>query len=128
MSSRAAASSPAATRGKQHAGDRSLQRERSRTRLTPRAAVLVFSVFLVAMFSIAPIRAYLEQRTRLEQLSRRAIELERQNDVLQDRIADLHDPETLERLARACLGMVRPGEIAFVTIPRGRAPAPPACG
>ena len=45
-----------------------------------------------------------------------------------ERIADLNDPPTLERLARECLGMVKPGEIAFVPIPKGRAPTPPDCG
>ena len=42
--------------------------------------------------------------------------------------ADLNDPRTLERLARECLGMVRPGQIAFVTIPKHAAPIPPDCG
>ena len=31
----------------------------------------------------------------------------------------------LERLARQCLGMVKPGEIAFVVVPKEGAPAPP---
>ena len=44
------------------------------------------------------------------------------------RIADLNDPRTLERLARECLGMVMPGETGFVAIPRGQAPTPPDCG
>ncbi|MGZ8565532.1 MAG: FtsB family cell division protein [Actinomycetota bacterium] len=123
MSSRAAATSPAATRGKKTERD-----ARPRARLTPRAAVLVFSVFIVTMFSVAPIRAYLEQRARLDGLARQASSLERQNQVLRERIEDLNDPRTLERLARECLGMVRPGEIAFVAIPRGRAPVPPKCG
>ena len=47
---------------------------------------------------------------------------------LERRIADLNDPSTLERLARECLGMVNPGEIAFVPIPKGRAPTLPDCG
>ena len=127
MSSRAAAPSPAATRGKKlESGER--PRAPAPVRLTPRAAVLVFSVFIVTMFSIAPIRAYLDQRARLEQLSRQATELEERNRQLQDRIADLNDPSTLERLARQCLGMVRPGEIAFVAIPRGETPVPARCG
>jgi cell division protein FtsB len=90
--------------------------------------VLLFSVFVVAMFAIAPIRAYMDQRTQLADLERQAALLERQNAELEARIADLNDPRTLERLARECLGMVDPGEIGFVTIPRGQAPAPPDCG
>jgi cell division protein FtsB len=120
VSSRAAATSPAAPRGKQ-------TDHHARVRLTPRAAVLVFSVFLVAMFAIAPVRSYLDQRGRLQDLERQAAVLEQQNLDLKTRIADLNDPRTLERLARECLGMVKPGEVAFVTIPKGEAPTPPDC-
>lgn len=118
MSARAAATSPAATRGK----------ERRKVRLTPRAAILVFAVFVVAMFSIAPTRAYLDQRARLEEMEARVQQLADQNQALQDRIADLNDPATLERMARECLGMILPGETGFVTIPKGSAPTPPDCG
>jgi cell division protein FtsB len=85
-------------------------------------------MFLVAIVAIAPARAYLEQHDRLEELQRQASEIERSNDELRDRIADLNDPRTLERMARACLGMVMPGETGFVVIPRGEAPTPPDCG
>ncbi len=89
---------------------------------------MVFAVFLVAMFAIAPTRAYLDQRARLTEMEAQVQRLADQNQVLQERIADLNDPGTLERMARECLGMIRPGEIAFVTIPRGSAPTPPDCG
>jgi cell division protein FtsB len=97
-------------------------------RATPRASILLFAVFLAVVFAVAPMRAYLHQRAELSDLQRQADLLERQNTVLERRIADLNDPETLERLARECLGMVEPGEIAFVPIPKGRAPTPPDCG
>jgi cell division protein FtsB len=121
MSARATASSPAAPRGKQRSA-------KPRVRITARAAVLLFVVFVVGMFAIAPVRAYFDQRSRLQQLERQAAELERQNGDLERRIADLQDPATLERLARACLGMVEPGEIAIVTVPKKGAPTPPDCG
>ena len=130
MSSRAAATSPAATRGKHQPRPavKAAAPTRPRTRLTPRAAVLVFSVFVVATFAIAPVRGYLDQRVQLAELERQAAVLERENATLRGRIADLNDPRTLERLARECLGMVDPGEIGFVTIPKGEAPSPPDCG
>ena len=53
--------------------------------------------------------------------------LESQNERLQERLLELNDPRELERIARACLGMVRPGETAFVTIPESGYPKPPAC-
>jgi cell division protein FtsB len=97
-------------------------------RATPRASILLFAVFLAVVFAVAPMRAYLHQRAELSDLQRQADLLEQQNTGLERRIADLNDPATLERLARECLGMVEPGEIAFVPIPKGRAPTPPDCG
>ncbi len=97
-------------------------------RATPRASILLFAVFLAVVFAVAPMRAYLHQRAELSDLQRQADVLEQQNTALERRIADLNDPATLERLARECLGMVEPGEIAFVPIPKGRAPTPPDCG
>ena len=97
-------------------------------RATPRASILLFAVLLAVVFAVAPMRAYLHQRAELSDLQRQAELLEEQNTALERRIADLNDPATLERLARECLGMVEPGEIAFVPIPKGRAPTPPDCG
>jgi cell division protein FtsB len=130
VSSRAAATSPAATRGKHQPrpAAKAAAPPRPRARLTPRAAVLMFSVLVVAMFAIAPVRGYLDQRAQLADLERQAETLERENAALQARIEDLNDPRTLERLARECLGMVDPGEMGFVTIPKGQAPSPPDCG
>ena len=97
-------------------------------RPTPRASILLFAVFLAIVFALAPSRAYLHQRAQLADLQRQADQLQQQNTELERRIADLNDPSTLERLARECLGMVEPGEIAFVPIPKGQAPTPPDCG
>ena len=125
MSARATATSPAAARGKER--ERPSGRS-GRVRLTPRASILLFAVFIVGVFAVAPMRAYLVQRSELEGLQRQATQLEQQNTELERRIADLNDPSTLEQLARECLGMVKPGEIAFVPIPKGRPPALPDCG
>ena len=89
---------------------------------------LAASSFVVAVFAVAPTRAYLVQRSELQGLQRQADQLQQQNTELERRIADLNDPSTLERLARECLGMVKPGEIAFVPIPKGGAPTLPDCG
>src|SRR5207247_7532919 len=61
VSARAAAPSPAATRGRTttRAGGRAAKR---RARLTPRAAVLLFTLFVLGFFAISPIRSYLSQR------------------------------------------------------------------
>lgn len=116
MSARATATSPAAPRGKD-----------TTFRLSARAAILLFAVFLLGMVSIAPTRVWLDQRSRLRELEAQAAQLEAANARLEGRIADLNDPDTLERLARECLGMVEPGEIAIITVPRNAPPTPPRC-
>jgi cell division protein FtsB len=98
---------------------------RDRPRLTGRAAALMVVVTLLAMLALVPARAFLDQRGRIAELERRATELEAQNDALRLEISRLHDPAEIERRARACLGMVGPGETALV-LP-GSGPAPPGC-
>ena len=102
---------------------RTAEVERARIRLTGRAALLVVVVTVLAVFSVVPVREYLSQRSQIARLERRATELQRSNASLRSNIGLLHDPEYLERLARACLGMVRPGETAFVSGSSGTDPA-----
>ena len=100
----------------------------ARVRVSTRAAVLLILVLTVLTFAIAPLRALLTERDELDRLQRQAQVLERQNAVLADRIRQLQDPAYLERLARTCLGMVDPGETAFVTVPEeGPPPASADC-
>ena len=82
------------------------------------------SCSLVLAFAVAPLRALLAERAKLDGARAAGQELEQQNDGLQRRIVQLQDPAYLERLARECLGMVDPGEAAFVTVPeQGPPPA-----
>jgi cell division protein FtsB len=88
-----------------------------RTRISARATVLLLVVLVAATLSIAPMRAYLAMQRRVSGLEQQERVLEAENARLESRIARLNDPTYLERMARACLGMVEPGEIAFVTVP-----------
>jgi cell division protein FtsB len=87
---------------------------RVRPRLTARAGALVVIVTVLGVLALVPARAYLDQRARVAALELQAQRLQDQNATLANAIAKLHDPAELERLARECLGMVMPGEIAFV--------------
>jgi len=127
VSARATTTSPVAPRGKQETATPPPHAAHARLRLSGRAALLLFAVFLVTMLAIAPTRVYLEQRGRLQRLEQQAAQLEEANAELGRRIADLRDPVTLERLARQCLGLVEPGEIAIITVPRRGAPNPADC-
>ena len=120
MSSRAATSPTARSAA---AG----QDEKPRTRVSARASVLLVVVLLAATLSIAPLRAYLSQRERLAQLRQQAAQLERQNRQLEHELGRLNDPVYLQRLARECLGMTDPRQIAFVTIPEQGKPNQSDC-
>lgn len=107
--------------------DRARRAEGPTRKLTPRAAVLAALLTAVSLFAVAPARAYLEQRARIAALERRVEILARANARLEAEIQRLRDPAEIERLARECLGMVRPGEIAFLPVTRGEGPPPARC-
>jgi len=99
----------------------------STIRISGRALVLLAIVCAISVLAIAPFRGYMDQREQLAQLERQAATLEHQNAQLQHTIDELSDPTYLERLARECLGMVKPGETAFVIVPKHGSPTPPEC-
>ncbi len=121
------APSPAVATGRSLRGRDATRRRprRRRGRLTARATILCTLVIGVLVLSIAPARLYFEQTAEVARLERRAAALERTNRALSARAGELRDDAFLERLARQCLGMVRPGEVAFVVVPKEGAPAPP---
>jgi cell division protein FtsB len=98
-----------------------------RARLTARASVLAVVVMILLTLAGAPLRTLLDQRSQLSQLEQQARELGASNAQLQTRIDQLNDPTYLEKLARECLGMVAPGETAFVLIPRKGPPPSAQC-
>ena len=99
----------------------------ARSRLTPRAAVLAVILTALLFYLVVPLRTYVDQRNRLSQLERQTTVLREQNHKLLGQISQLNDPAYLERIARECLGMVKPGEIGFVVVPRSGHAQPPAC-
>ncbi len=89
--------------------------------MTPIGAGLVFVVLVLLFALLVPVRTLVQQRSDLSRLQRDERSLEVRNAALQAQIARLHDPVYLERIARECLGMVRPGEIPFVIVGRNGA-------
>jgi cell division protein FtsB len=93
-----------------------------RTRPTAGAALLAVIVVGLLFAATLPLRSYLAQRAILDRAERQAQVLQRQNVQLRHQVEQLNDPAYLERTARECLGMVRPGEILFTPTTRsGRA-------
>jgi len=119
-----AATSPAAARGTTRTG---AHRARRTWRLSARAGGLAVVVVLLLTLAVAPFRTLMDQRSQLGRLQRQTEQLGRENADLQAKIQRFDDPAYMEQLARRCLGMVLPGEIAFVTIPVRGAPIPTEC-
>jgi cell division protein FtsB len=122
---RTAAPSPAVAADTIRTRDAAPPRRRRRARLTARATILLAIVIGVLALSVAPARMYFEQKEELARAEQQAATLERRNEALAARAEQLRDHAFLERLARQCLGMVKPGETAFVVVPKEGAPAPP---
>jgi cell division protein FtsB len=100
---------------------------RTRARLTARAGVLAVIVVMIAVLSIVPLQRYLKQRARIAELQHHARLVARANAELNEDIDRLRSRAWLRRLARECLGMVEPGETAFVVVPKRGDPPPPLC-
>lgn len=98
-----------------------------RPRLSRRAAGLAAISFVLLTALVVPLRQFMIQRSEIATLERQIERLEGERVVLERRVTRLQDPEYLERIARQCLGMVRPGEIAFVAVPEEGAPLPASC-
>jgi cell division protein FtsL len=98
----------------------------SRLRFTGRAVVLAVVILLIGVASVGVLQQYLDQRSQIDRLERQVTTLESERVRFEREIARLHDPEHLERLARECLGMVRPGEIRFV-VPDASGSPPARC-
>jgi cell division protein FtsB len=82
---------------------------------------------ILLTLAVAPLRTLIDQRNQLARLEREADDLTSRNAQLEERIHRFNDPVHLEQLARECLGMVRPGETAFVMVPAHGAPPTPRC-
>ena len=92
-----------------------------RIRFTPRAGILALVLVALLLYLVVPLRTYMAQRDRLTQLERQSAVLLQQNARLEQQVRRLQDPAYLERIARECLGMLKPGEIGFIVVPKSGA-------
>jgi cell division protein FtsB len=83
-----------------------------------RVALLLVLVGVVALY-VNPLRTYVSTWQEAKQRRAEVAELQQQNRKLRARQAQLRDPRQLEREARR-LGMVKPGERAYVVNGLGR--------
>jgi cell division protein FtsB len=80
-----------------------------------RVALLIVLVGVLGLY-VNPLRSYWSTRQESNQRSAEVAALQAEHDRLAKRRAELKDPKALEREARK-LGMVKPGERAFVVEP-----------
>jgi cell division protein FtsB len=79
---------------------------------------LILVLGLVSAMAIQPTRELLAQQHRITATARELHRTERVNRRLDERISRLNDPDFIEQQARAEIGLVRPGEIAYVVMPK----------
>ena len=95
-----------------------------------RLGVVALITAALALTGLGPARQAYQQRELMRQEQARLQELEERNAELRSRLERLKDPAYREKLAREQLGVVRPGETAYVVVPppsshdAGRRPRP----
>jgi cell division protein FtsB len=81
---------------------------------------LLLVLGLVSAMAIQPTRELLAQEHRIAATARELHRTESANHRLDSRIARLRNPDFIEEQARAEIGLVRPGEIAYVVMPKAK--------
>src|SRR5687768_12951051 len=90
-----------------------------------RRVFLVVGALLAALLIFLPARSLVAERNRIDRLEQRLSALRSENEVLRDEVDRLNRPGDLELLARDRLGLVRPGEQAYLFVPEpSPSPAP----
>ena len=96
-------------------------------RFTTRAAILAVVVGALLLAAVPVVGRYFSMRSQIGSTTRELSRLEDLNRRLEAKIERLHDSDYIERLARECLGMVWPGQVAFTVIPKHGTPKPAVC-
>ena len=110
----AAAPRPVATAG-----------ERPRSRFTGRAAVLVLVVAVLTVSYASSLRAYLQQRSHINELKSSIAQHEANIDELESEKARWDDPAYVRTQARERLGYVMPGEKTYLVLDENGQPLEP---
>ncbi len=105
-----------------------------RSSLAEMAGVPVISLVLVVLLSVGGYYSFQicmdqkrecrQKQAELQMVERQIREIQAQNAILKSRHERLRTSEGMEEVAREKLGMVRPGEIAYVVEPAPPAPGP----
>jgi cell division protein FtsB len=88
------------------------------------SALVYIAVLAVVVYTVFPVRTYLNQRAATNRARQQIEVIARENERLEQRADDLRDPDTIEQLAREDLGMVKPGEESYGILPAPQEPRP----
>ncbi|MBX7160283.1 MAG: septum formation initiator family protein [Acidimicrobiia bacterium] len=91
--------------------------ERRRTRMILPVLLVVAVLSAVVLGFVSPIRQLLAQERRIDETQSKADELDAKNQRLNERIDQLQRDTVVEQIAREELGLVMPGEEAYVLVP-----------
>ena len=94
--------------------------------LTSRGALLFLIVFALAATAVYPLRQYVAQRDRIQQLTAKQQALRDENQRLERERARLNDPAYVEELAKRDFHVVKPGEEQWVVTGTPPSTRPPA--
>jgi cell division protein FtsL len=95
-----------------------------RSRATGAAIVLTL---LLAVWTVYPVlRLQYQQQREVRSLETELAELKTRNEDLREQVEQLKTPEGVERVARESLGLVKPGEQAYVVTGSGSVETSPA--
>ena len=116
--------------GRGQRGDRRRKGSKSdgQSSLTSRGILLFLVLFVLAATAVYPLRQYIAQQGRIDQLQAKQAALQQANQQLEQERSRLNDPAYVEQLAKQDFHMARPGEETWLltgTPPADRA-APPA--
>ena len=99
--------------------------EKSRSRLTGRAAVLVLVMAVLTVSYASSLRAYLQQRSHINDLKSQIALHEANIDTLESEKDRWEDPAYVEQQARQRLGYVMPGEKTYLVLGEDGEPLEP---
>lgn len=91
--------------------------ERRRVRLILPVLLVVAVLSAVVLGFVSPIRQLLAQERRIDETRGQADELDAKNQRLNERIDQLQRDSVIRQIAREELGLVMPGEEAYVLVP-----------
>lgn len=103
--------------------------ERRRARMVLPVLLVLAVLSAVVLGFVSPIRQLLAQERRIDETRAVADDLDARNDHLDERVQQLQRDVVVEQIAREELGLVKPGEEAYVLVPPrpgAAVPAPPA--